>query len=393
MGRALRVLSVYNRYVNRGGEDEVFESEVNLLLRHGCEVVAVTDRTRVPPTALERLRFAAGTVWSGQAKKRFRCLLSLTKPQVVHFYNTFPLFSPSVYYACHEADVPVVQVVQNYRLICPKATLYRDGSICEACVGKPIPWPGILHGCYHGSRSETAVVAAMLSLHRSLRTWRDRVSVYVAASEFSRRKLAEGGVPEDRIVVKPNFLDPDPGARSGAGEYALFVGRLSAEKGVPTLLEAWGSLPVVPLKIAGDGPLLARVEEAAARGGGTIEVLGRVERAEILTLMKGARFLVFPSRWYEGFPVTLVEALACGLPVVASRLGAMSEAVRESRSGLLFEPGDAGGLRRCAERLWESPREAEEMGRAAREDFETRYTAERNFEMLMAIYERARQHP
>ncbi len=234
----MRILSVYNRYLNRGGEDEVFESEVALLLSAGHEVTPLTVRTEVPSGVLERGRFAAQTVWSQQWRRRMKAILSAVRPDVVHVYNLFPRLSPSIYYACREAGVPVVQVVQNYRLVCPRATLFRQGAVCELCLGRRVAWPGVVHACYHDSRLQTAVVASMQAVHRLLGTYRDEVQVYVAATEFSRRKLIEGGLPQQRVVCKPNFRMKDPGVGRERSRVALFVGRLSLEKGIATLLDA-----------------------------------------------------------------------------------------------------------------------------------------------------------
>jgi glycosyltransferase involved in cell wall biosynthesis len=389
MAERLRILALYNRYLDRGGEDQVFESEVSLLLRNGCEVTALTDRTAPPASFRDRTRLAVGTIWSARSYRRVASFLALVRPDVVHVYNTFPLLSPSIYYACRRASVPVVQTVQNYRLICTKATLYREGRVCEQCVGRAVPWPAIAHACYHDSRPQTGVVTAMLVAHRLLGTWRREVAIYVAASAHSRDRLVAGGLPAAKIVVKPNFVHPDPGAAEGGGTYALFVGRLSQEKGLLTLLEAWRGLREVPLRIAGDGPLLSLVRRVAAEAGLPVEVHGRVPRREVLRLMHGARFLVLPSQWYEGLPLTLVEAFACGLPVVASRLGAMAEVIEEERTGLLFAPGDTLDLQRSVSRLWEHAEHSAEMGRQARAEFERRYTADHNFDLLMALYDRA----
>jgi glycosyltransferase involved in cell wall biosynthesis len=216
------------------------------------------------------------------------------------------------------------------------------------------------------------------------------VDVYVVFSEFSRKKFIQGGLPADRIVVKPNFVYPDPGGREDGGNYALFVGRLSVEKGVRTLLRAWHNLRDIPIRIVGDGPLLEETTVSVLPvGSDAIDLLGRRSNREAIDLMKGARFLVFPSEWYEGFPVTLVEAFACGLPVIASCLGAMNEIVEDRRTGLHFNPGDPDDLAAKVAWLWSHPAEAEKMGREARAEFEAKYTAERNYKMLMEIYETA----
>ncbi len=387
----MRVLLIHNHYLQPGGEDAVFEAEKALLERMGHEVIPfVEDNARF--NRMNPLKAAQNAIWSREAQSKLRQLVRETKPDVAHSHNTFLMISPAAYYACREAGVPVVQTLHNYRLICPDALLMRDGRICEDCVGKTVPWPGVLHGCWRGSRAGTAVVAAMLTVHRLMKTWQEQVDLYIALTEFARRKFIEGGIPAEKIVVKPNFVAPDPGEGRHEGNYALFVGRLSPEKGVRTLLRAWKNLKGVPLRIVGDGPLIEEVQDFVREEGfSEVKVLGRQPREEVFRLMREARVLVFPSESYENFPVAIAEAFACGLPVVASRLGAMAEIVEHGRTGLLFEPGNPEDLAAKIARIWGHPKLLTEMGREARKEYERKYTAERNYNILMDIYNRVVQ--
>src|SRR5215212_1442885 len=260
-----RILAVHNTYRQRGGEDVVFETELQLLRSRGNTVAAhLVDNRDIPST--KRVSLAVETVWSTRSRLALRDRVRELKPHVAHFHNTFPLISPSGYAACRDEGVPVVQTLHNYRLLCPNGLFFRDGHACEDCLGKTPPWPGVMHACYRGSRPATGVVAAMLTTHRALRTWTKMVNVYIALTEFARQKYIEGGLPAERIVVKSNFVHPDPGAGEGGGGYALFVGRLSPEKGLETLLAAWEQLGVkVPLKIVGSGPMAERVAKASRR--------------------------------------------------------------------------------------------------------------------------------
>ncbi len=386
----MKIVLLHNNYQQPGGEDAVFEAEKVLLDRMGHEIIPfVEDNARL--NGMSALKAARNTIWSREAQGKLRQLIRETRPDVAHFHNTFLMISPAAYYACKEARVPVVQTLHNYRLICPGALLMREGRVCEDCVGRAIPWSGVVHGCWRSSRAGTAVVAAMLAVHRLMKTWSKQVDLYIALTEFARRKFIEGGLPAEKIVVKPNFVAPDPGEGQHAGGYALFVGRLSPEKGVVTLLRAWKRLKGVPLKVVGDGPLREEVQGLGRREGLTeVEVLGQKPREEVLGLMHEAKVLVFPSRCYEGFPMTIAEAFACGLPVIASRLGAMAEIVEDQRTGLLFRPGDPENLAEKVEWAWGHPKELAEMGREARREYEQKYTAEKNYEILMEIYERAR---
>lgn len=403
----MKILLIHNHYTQPGGEDAVFEAEKSLLERMGHEVVEfVEDNRRL--NGVNPFKVAVDAVWSRESYIKIKELIREKRPDVAHFHNTFLRISPAAYYACKEEGVPVVQTLHNYRLICPGALLMRDGRVCEDCVGKAVAWPGVVHGCWRGSGAQTAVVSSMLTFHRLLKTWQEKVDLYIALTEFARKKFIQGGLPGEKIVVKPNFIASDElGVMSDElrvmsdevklityhpslitqQSYVLFVGRLSPEKGIQTLLRAWKGLKRVPLKVLGDGPLWKEVEDFIEKEGlSYVEILGHRPRDEVFRLMKEAGVLVFPSECYENFPMAIAEAFACGLPVLASRLGAMEEIVEDGRTGLLFEPGNAEDLAEKVAWAWEHPKELEEMGREARREYEAKYTAERNYEMLMEIY-------
>ena len=228
--RSLKVLSLHNYYRQSGGEDQVFASEAALLEQNGHTVLRHEEHNdRIRPVAIGAARDA---VWSDTSYRRLQLLARSTAIDVAHFHNTFPQISPSGYYAVRRSGIPVVQTLHNFRLICASATLSRNGSVCESCIETKSLLPAIAHACYRNSRPATAALATMLAVHRAAGTYRKQVDLYIALSEFARRKFIEGGLPQDRIVVKPNFVSPDPGAGEGRGDYALFVGRLSEEKGM-----------------------------------------------------------------------------------------------------------------------------------------------------------------
>ncbi len=381
----MRILTAHNSYLEPGGEDQVFRSEARLLEERGHAVARhLADNRRI--LDMSRLGLAAGAIWNRTAGRELGSLIAGHRPELVHFHNTFPLLSPACYYAARQGGAAVVQTLHNYRLLCPGALLAREAAPCETCLGRPLAWPGILHGCYRDSPAATAALAAMTALHRVAGTWSQAVDVYVALTRFARARFVEGGLPAARIVVKPNFVWPDPGAGAGKGGYAFFAGRLSREKGLPVLTGAWKLLDgMLFLKAAGDGPLAGTLE--GVRG---MELLGRRTREDVLALMQEASFLVFPSVCYEGLPMAILEAFACGLPVIASRLGAMAEVIEDGRTGLLFNPGDASDL--AAKATWAAshPADLARMRREARAEFEARYTAGRNYQALLEIYELAR---
>jgi glycosyltransferase involved in cell wall biosynthesis len=389
--RPLKIITVHNRYVQPGGEDQVFESEARLLKESGHQVTQVQEQTTYPDGVVKKLGVAVDCIWSRKWHREFRQMLQTLRPDVVHIHNFFPLISPSVYYACRREGVPVVQTLHNYRLLCSSAEFYRDGKVCEECLHHGL-LRGVRYGCYQGSKLGTAALALMLGVHRRLRTWNNMVDCYVALTEFARRKMIEGGLPADRIRVKPNFVLPDPGSkiadsRDNRSGYALFVGRLVQAKGVISMLNAWGQIPSIPLMIAGDGPCREQIESELQTGKlPSVKYLGRLSRPDTLATMKQARFLIFPSEWYEGFPVTIAESFACGTPVICSRLGSMQEIVTDGLTGLHFQAGDVEDLAKKVQWAWDNPAEMDAMGRLARREFETKYTAARNMEMLEEIY-------
>jgi glycosyltransferase involved in cell wall biosynthesis len=383
----MKVLLLHNRYQIAGGEDVVVQAEKSLLETNGHCVTLLEASNDNITHPLEQAKAAANAVYSHASKQQVRAEIARFLPDVVHVHNFFPLLSPSIYHACREARVPVIQTLHNYRLLCANAYLFRDGKVCEDCVGKRFPWPGVVRGCYRGSKAGTAVVATMQSLHRTLQTWTKMVDTYIALTEFARQKFIQQGLPAEKIAVKPNFADSEPSPSKGQGRYALFVGRLSPEKGIDKLFHAWERIGErMPLKIVGDGQLANTVAEATQKLRG-VEWLGRQSKEQVLALMQDAQILVFPSMWYEGFPMVITEAYATGLPVIASNLGVSSSLIKHGRTGLHFRPGDPEDLAAQVEWVLSHPTELAQMRLEARAEFEAKYTAERNYQMLMNIYE------
>lgn len=382
----MKLVLCHNYYQQPGGEDQSFAAEARLLEANGHQVVPLTLHNDAID-GMSRSGVARRTLWNSEVYSRVQQLIREEKPDLLHCTNNFPLLSPALYYAARREGVPVVQSLRNYRLLCPNAQLLRDGRVCEDCLGKAVPWPGVMHGCYRDSKTATAVVAALVSGHRLLGTWDRAVDLYFTLTEFARQKFIQGGMAPERIVVKPNFIDPDPGPGKGHGGYVVFVGRLSTEKGVEALLDAWRRLSCrIQLKIVGDGPLAEQVRAAAASDT-RIEWLGRRTLSEVLDLVGDAAFLVMPSIWYETFGRTIIEAFARGTPVVASRLGALAELVDEGRTGLLFRPGDAAELASVVERMLADPAQLARQRQEARREYEAKYTAAINYRLLLGIYE------
>jgi glycosyltransferase involved in cell wall biosynthesis len=395
LSSALGVLVVHNFYQQPGGEDQVFRDEVELLRARGHAVSTFTVHNE-QVAQFGKLALARKTLWNRQTYAQVAEVVRREKPAIVHFHNTFPLISPAAYYAARDNGAAVVQTLHNYRLHCPAATFFRDGGVCEDCLGKAIPWPGVVHKCYRDNRAASAITAAMLTYHRMRGTWSRAVDVYIALTQFAKRKFVQGGLPEHKVFVKPNFVAPDPGETTrdpnggGDGRYVVFVGRLSPEKGISTLLKAWNSglTGSAKLKILGDGPLRAEVTEVAGRLP-NIEYLGRRGMPEVFQIVGNADALIFPSLWYEGLPRTIIESFACGTPVIASDLGSMSELVQPLRTGRLFEPGNSDELARQVGALLSNRAELLELRRGARQEYLRAYTAEQNYPMLMEAYRQA----
>jgi glycosyltransferase involved in cell wall biosynthesis len=385
------VLLVHERYRQRAGEDTVFDAERGLLERMGHRVdVLIVDNEAIPdePSVPGRLRLGLETVWSARAARLVARRLRDRPADVVHVHNTFPLLSPSIYGPARASGAAVVQTVHNYRPICPAATLFRDGRPCEDCVGRTVPWPSVVHGCYRGSRVQTLPVAALVATQRATRSWRN-VDAIIALTEFAAAKLVEGGLPGERVHVKPNFVAPDPGPREGPGEGFLFAGRLAPEKGIGTVIDAAPLLePGVAIRIAGDGPEEDRVRAVAGRHP-ALRPLGRLDRAATLAEIGACRALVFPSLWYEGMPMTILEAFAAGVPVIAARRGAAAALVEDRVTGLAFEPGDPAALAAALAWAQAHPAEMAAYGREARERFEASFTAEASHRRLIEIYDLA----
>src|SRR5262249_43790056 len=388
----MRVVIVHNFYRQAGGEDVVFQSEKRLLERAGHIVIPfVRSNMDLKDGSLrEHIGIVPQMIWSMRSHRSFADILEAERPDIVHVHNTFMVISPSIYSACFERAVPVIQTLHNFRLLCPASSFSRNGLVCEECVDHGL-FRSIMHGCYRNSREATSAVALMLATHRALGTWKTLVTRYVALTRFAKEKFVRSGFPSDKIAIKPNFADPDPGERLGTGEYALFIGRLDEIKGTKVLMDAWNRLPrKYPLEVVGDGPdLLWMKSQARELGLFNVTFRGRLSHGATMEMIKGARFTVVPSTWFEGFPMCIVESFACGTPVLCSRLGGMPEIVEDHVTGLHFNPSDPRDLAEKVEWAWNNPLEVAWMGRMARRKYESDFTADRNYSMLMEIYEQA----
>ena len=390
----MRVVVAHNRYQEAGGEDVVFEEEVRLLRSHGHQVFTWERSNAELDTwsPWQKAQLLWRTSWSRASYTKFRAFVRDTRPEIIHVHNTLPLLSPAIYYAADREHVPVVQTLHNYRMVCPSGLLLREGRPCQDCVGR-LPTPAVAHGCYRGSRIQTAAVAGMSTLHRLGGTWARQIAAYITLTQFGRQLAIRGGLPAERLHVKPNFVvDPGPSAVDEMGTYALFVGRLADYKGVATLLDAWlgPNAPDLPLYIAGDGPLRTQLEaRLQQRPDARVRLLGQLDQRRARELMRQARLVVIPSECYEGFPRVLVEAFALGTPVVGSRLGALAELIQDGDSGVLFTAGDAGDLARKVSHVQANTDLLRRLATIGRATYLARYTPEINYQLLLNVYRSA----
>src|SRR6266542_3467876 len=325
----MRVLILHSRYLSgdASGENRVVEDEARLLAEGGHQV-EVWQASPERVTGLGLVGTAAGAVWSRTAVSQVRRKVREIGAEVVHCHNLFPVLSPAVPRAAADAGAAPVMTLHNYRLMCLPSTFLRDGRVCEDCLGR-LPWPGVVHRCYRGSLLGSATVAASLSMHRALNTFR-HVALYLAVSEFVRRKYIEAGFPPERLRVKSNFAWPVP-KREGPGHHFLFLGRLSPEKGIHTLLRAWKRVPA-KLVIVGDGP---DAESLRASAPPNVEFTGLVQPSRVTEFLGGARAVLLPSVVYEAQPRVVLEAYAAGVPVAANRIGGLPDLIADGESGLL----------------------------------------------------------
>jgi len=394
----MRILLVHNFYGSSApsGESQVYETEKDMLQSRGHDLAEFTrhsDEIR-GRGAWGAIKGAAATPWSPWAARDIRQAVAHFRPDVVHVHNTFPLISPSIFHALAGMGVSRVLTLHNYRLFCPAAILMRAGHVCADCLTRRSVLPALQHGCYRGSRLATLPLATNVALHRLLGTWTKQVEVFIALTEFQRERVIQAGLPADLVHVKPNFYPGNPAIVPWADRKAsvVFAGRLTAEKGVLVLVRAWliwgASAP--ELRIVGEGGLRVELERLAATAPDVpIRFLGQLGGAAAQDEIARASLLVLPSECFEGFPMVVREAFAFGTPAAVSNIGPLPSIVRQGDNGVLFAPGEPQSLLAAVRMVWETAGELERLAAGARRSFETLYTEEANYRILMAIYAQA----
>jgi glycosyltransferase involved in cell wall biosynthesis len=387
----MRILVVHNHYGNFAteGEAQVAQAEVELLRSHGH----IVSKYAATNAEIEELSLAGKCQslwqvgWSRTGYERIGATIDAFRPDLMHVHNYWFRLTPSIFAAAKERGVATALTLHNYRLACPATTFLRNGRPCELCMDGRA-WRIVIHRCYPGGSWLKSLLAYRLYKETRRRQFLSSlVDAYIALTEFGRQKVLAGGLPPEKLYVKPNFMfDPlNGGTPTPPREGAIYVGRLSPEKGVLGLLEAWRDINY-PLTIVGDGPQMTEARKAA---GSQVKFVGSRSHDEVLRLIEQSAFLVFPSEWYEGFPLALLEGMAVGRAAVASDLGPRREMVIDGQTGLLYRSRDIQDLTSKVRRLISDRNVCASMGAEAREVYLAKYTPATNYRMLMRIYEEA----
>lgn len=396
----MKILILHNRYRFAGGEDASVSLEAELLRTNGHAVLEhlVDNRDLAAAPWIDRARIAWESNWSKRRHEEVRALCREHRPDIAHVHNFWPQLTPSVYSACRSEGAAVVQTIRNFRLMCLNGTFFRQGRHCTLCRGRS-PWPGILFRCYRGSWTASIAAARMIVDNRRRKTWEHDVDQWIAMSEHSRAQFAEFGIPAEKMIIKPNFCpDSGPPVEPDRGRpIFLYVGRLSPEKGIFVLLEAWRKVRAespsfeAELRIAGDGPSKAEVEKEAASLG-SVSILGWLAPPQVALEIRRSHAVVVPSLVPETFGRSVIEAWSCARPVLAADLGALSELIRDRADGRLHAPGDAAALAAHLREIATDAAGVARMGRAGYQRWRLGYSPETNYAILMKAYERAREN-
>lgn len=390
----MKVLLVHNFYRSSSpsGEDAVFHNEKTMLEKNGSEIIEYTKHSDVLAGKgnIGLLKTSYEMAWSKKTYKELSKIIKETRPDIAHFHNTFPLISPSAYAACRDASVPVVQTLHNFRLICPGALLLRDSKPCESCLDGSL-LPAFKYRCYRDSRLATAALIRMLLINRQKNTYTQLVDRYIALTNFAASRFIKSGFPSEKITVKSNFLPHSPATGTGEGEYAVYVGRLSPEKGVRTLVQAWQDINNdKKLIILGDGPSAGELKTLIDANNLNIELGGYRNKQEILSIVADAAVQIIPSEWYEGFPMVVLEALSCGTPIIASDIGSLGEIIENNTFGFKFEAGNPTSLANTINDLFDmydnNKNAYLSFRNRAKDEFDDKYIEEINFKVLKHIY-------
>lgn len=384
-----KILMVHNFYQIGGGEHTVFENEINLLRKNGHKVVTYTrSNDELKKSKLKLLLLPLSTVWSFKTYREVKKIIKKENIDIIHCHNTFPLISYSVYYVARSFKIPVVQTIHNFRFLCPAGIFYRDEKVCEDCKEKGSFKYALKNKCYRNSKIQTAVVVAMLKIHRLLGTYKK--NSYIFLTEFNREKFSEIiDVNNENTFIKPNFVKKVCVKNTNIKNEIkfIFAGRLEENKGIKFLLNAWENMPsYYKLHIYGDGNLKNYVEENCEKKE-NVKYLGFKSKKEIFNDLIGAKALIFPSNWYEGYPMIIAESYSIGIPVISSNIGNQKDIVINSRAGELFDFNNIDSFRKCIDN---TIKKFDEYSFNAKKYYDKYLNEDYNYKKMEDIYDRVK---
>jgi glycosyltransferase involved in cell wall biosynthesis len=385
----MRVLLIHNYYQQPGGEDTVFEQEVDLLRAGNVAVeTLVFTNDSFDGTVLGNLGSAVRSLYNTQSARRLNETIDRFKPDIIHIHNLFYTASASIISTARQRRIPVVMTLHNYRLVCVSGLLMREGRIpCEQCLTQTLPLAGIRHACFRNSTGQSAHLSAITLLHKLTGIWK-QVDRFVVVTDFARQKILRSSLrlQPEQVMVKPNFVaDAGYSGPDQREDFFLFAGRLTFEKGISVLLQA-AEMDGFPLEIIGDGPMVADVHRAAERTP-TIRYRGQQPRRVVLDALKRCRALIVPSLWYEGLPTVILEAFATGTPVICSDQQNLNQIVQDNQTGLSFRTGDSLELCRAIQLFSQDQIGQYRWSQQAYQEFQTRYTAAVSLQQTLTLYD------
>jgi len=381
----MKILQVHNQYQQVGGEDVVVSLEKKLLENYGHEVFPFyRSNDEIKKYSLsKKISLFWKTTWSNESYETITKSLKYYRPDICHIHNTFPLISPSILYACNSLKIPTIITLHNYRLICVNGQFFRDNIPCENCLNT-FSVSALSHSCYRNSTIQNLAAVGLLEIHKRKKTYSKLPSALICLSEFAKNKFQQAGFPESILKIKPNFIFNEEINIAPKDNYFLFIGRLEKAKGTDILIKLNQYFSDVELKIVGSGNEYKNLKEST-----NFEFTGSISREDVLTILKKCKALIFPSLWYEGMPLVILEAFSLGIPVIASNIGAIPEIVIDNKTGLLFDSGNINSLIEKLNWSIKNPEKLKVLGRNAFEHFTENYTPEKNIKILENIYEEA----
>jgi len=382
----MNIIQVNNWCRGRGGIEAVVEETTRLLKSRGMDVAVLGRDSRNLAIGLHgRAHAFLSGIYSFSAKDSMRDLIQSERPDIVHIHHIYPFISTSVIAECKRLNLPVVMTLHSYFMTCPCYFHLRKGKICEMCLGGKEYWC-VLNNC-RNNYLESLGYAIRNAMARKFNLFRKNITLFIALTKFAKTRLVNIGFPESQIVTLSNMISISENSdKRSLGEYIAYAGRISPEKGIDTLIAAAQYLPQTRVRLAGDCSNLPKYIKYKPDNA---DFVGFLNKEQLMAFYRNARFLVVPSKWFEMFPLVIIEAMSFGLPVIASKIGGLPELVEEGVTGLLFEPGNAEELAEKMKLLWENPDLCHRMGQAGREKAIREYSEDIYYKRLMAIYNRA----